>query len=79
VVDQALVDSIPVLAALPPPARAALADAFDEVTVPGGERVVSEGDFAYKLFVILEGTAQVEQDRTHASRGRPQSREQDAD
>ncbi len=61
-VDPALVDSIPILAALPPPARAALADAFDEVTVPAGERVVSQGDFAYELFAILEGTAQVEQD-----------------
>jgi CRP-like cAMP-binding protein len=61
VVDQALVDSIPILAALPPPARAALADAFDEVTVPSAERVVSQGDFAYELFAILEGTAQVEQ------------------
>jgi CRP/FNR family cyclic AMP-dependent transcriptional regulator len=62
VVDQALVDSVASLAALPPTARAALADAFDEVAVPVGERVVSQGDFAYELFAILEGTAQVEQD-----------------
>jgi CRP-like cAMP-binding protein len=62
VVDPALVDSIPVLAALPPPARAALAEAFDEVTVPAAERVVNQGDFAYELFAVLEGTARVEQD-----------------
>jgi CRP-like cAMP-binding protein len=62
VVDPALVDSIPGFAQLPPPARAALAEAFDEVTVPAGERVVSQGDFAYELFAILDGTARVEQD-----------------
>jgi len=62
VVEQALVDSIPILAALPSPARAALAAAFDEVAVTAGERVVSQGDFAYELFAILEGTAQVEQE-----------------
>ena len=39
-----------------------MADAFDEVTVPAGEQVVSQGDFAYELFAILEGRAQVEQD-----------------
>ena len=61
-VEQALVDSIPILAALPSPARAALAAAFDEVAVTAGERVVSQGDFAYELFAILEGTAQVEQE-----------------
>jgi len=61
-VDRALVDSIPALAELPLPAREGLADSFDDVTVPAGERVVSQGDFAYELFAILEGTAQVEQD-----------------
>jgi CRP-like cAMP-binding protein len=71
VVDPALVDSIPILTALPPPARAALAEAFDEVTVPAGERVVSQGDFAYELFVILEGTARVEQDRNVVARLEP--------
>jgi CRP-like cAMP-binding protein len=71
VVDQALVDSIPILAALPPPARAALAEAFDEVTVRSAERVVSQGDFAYELFAILEGTARVEQDGNVVARLRP--------
>jgi CRP-like cAMP-binding protein len=62
VVDQAVVDSVRILAALPPATRIALADAFDEVAVPAGEQVISQGDFAYELFVILEGTAQVVQD-----------------
>jgi CRP-like cAMP-binding protein len=62
VVDQGLVDSVPSLAALPPDVRVALAEAFEEVAVNAGERVVDQGDFAYELFAILEGTAKVEQD-----------------
>ena len=61
-VDPALVESVPSLAALPESARRALAEEFDEVDVPAGERIVSQGDFAYELFAILEGTARVEQD-----------------
>jgi CRP/FNR family transcriptional regulator, cyclic AMP receptor protein len=53
---------VPSLAALPESAKRALADEFDEVDVPLGERIVSQGDFAYELFAILEGTARVEQD-----------------
>lgn len=61
-VDVALVESVPPLAALPPAVRTALAEAFDEVDVPAGERIISQGDFAYELFAILQGTAHVEQD-----------------
>lgn len=63
-VDAARIDSVPSLAALPPAVRASLADAFDEVAVPATERVATQGDFAYELFAILEGTARVEQDGT---------------
>jgi CRP-like cAMP-binding protein len=56
------VESVPCFAALTPPVRAALAEAFDEVDVPAGKRVASQGDFAYELFAIVEGTARVEQD-----------------
>jgi CRP/FNR family transcriptional regulator, cyclic AMP receptor protein len=62
VVDLALVESVPQLAALPAGTKAALAEAFDEVTVPAGERIISQGEFAYELFAILEGVALVEQD-----------------
>jgi len=55
-------ESVPCFAALAPPVRAALAEAFDEVDVPAGKRVASQGDFAYELFAIVEGTARVEQD-----------------
>ena len=49
-------------AALTEEQRDALADAFDEVEVPAGERITSQGDFAYEFFAIEEGTARVEQD-----------------
>jgi CRP-like cAMP-binding protein len=62
VVDPARIESVPCLAALPSAVRAALADAFDEVAVSADERVATQGDFAYELFAILEGTARVEQD-----------------
>jgi CRP/FNR family cyclic AMP-dependent transcriptional regulator len=61
-VDPVRVESVPTLAALPPACKRALADEFDEVDVPAGERIVSQGDFAYELFAILAGTARVEQD-----------------
>ena len=61
-VDLARVESVPKLAALSEATRAALAEAFDEVDVPAGERIASQGDFAYELFAIIEGTARVERD-----------------
>jgi CRP-like cAMP-binding protein len=61
VVDRSLVESVPSFAGLPPATRAALADAFEEVSAAAGERIVSEGDFAYELFAILDGTARIEQ------------------
>jgi CRP/FNR family cyclic AMP-dependent transcriptional regulator len=64
VVDSARVETVPALAALSPELRTDLADALDEVSVPTGERIISQGDFAYELFAIVEGTARVEQDGT---------------
>ena len=66
-VDSALVESVPRLAALPPAARADLADAFEEVSVSAGEQIAGEGDFAYQVFAIIEGTARVEQDGVRVS------------
>jgi CRP-like cAMP-binding protein len=62
VVDLALVESVPRFAALPSGTKTALAEAFEVVTVPAGERIINQGDFAYELFAILGGTALVEQD-----------------
>ena len=39
--------------------RNALATYVDEVTVSEGKHLVDEGGYAYDLFVIVEGTAQV--------------------
>jgi CRP/FNR family transcriptional regulator, cyclic AMP receptor protein len=56
------VESVPCFAALPSAARAALADAFEEVVVLAGEKLASQGDFAYQVFAIIEGSARVEQE-----------------
>jgi CRP/FNR family cyclic AMP-dependent transcriptional regulator len=64
VVDRPRVESVPSLAAMSPTIRAALADAFDEVAVPAGERITRQGDFAYEFFAILDGAARVEQGGT---------------
>src|SRR5919108_3530119 len=61
-VDLVLVESVPRFAALPLGTRTALAEAFEEITVPAGERIISQSEFAYELFAIVEGTALVEQD-----------------
>jgi CRP-like cAMP-binding protein len=61
VVDRSLVESIPCFAGLPPATFADLADSFEEVSADAGERIVSQGDFAYELFAIVEGTARIEQ------------------
>ena len=60
-VDRSLVESIPCFAGLPPTTQADLADAFEEVSAGAGERIVSQGDFAYELFAIVDGTARIEQ------------------
>jgi CRP-like cAMP-binding protein len=55
-------ESVPVFAALSEEQRETLAEALDEVEVPAGERITSQGDFAHEFFAIVEGTAHVEQD-----------------
>jgi CRP/FNR family transcriptional regulator, cyclic AMP receptor protein len=62
VVTATRVESVPCFAALPSAVRASLADAFDEIEVPAGEKLASQGDFAYQVFAIIEGSARVEQD-----------------
>ena len=60
-VDQSLVESLPCFAPLPPATKAALANALEEVSADAGESIVGQGDFAYELFAIVDGTARVEQ------------------
>ncbi len=60
--DPARLDAIPPFAALDEPAREALAVAMREVTVGAGETLATEGDFAWELFAIEEGDAEVRKD-----------------
>jgi Na+:H+ antiporter len=51
--------SLPLFNVLPEEERAAIAEYVDEVDVPSGERLISEGDFAYEFFVVEHGQAEV--------------------
>jgi CRP-like cAMP-binding protein len=51
--------SLPLFNTLPEEDRTAIAGYVDEVDVPPGERLISEGDFAYEFFVVEHGEAQV--------------------
>jgi CRP-like cAMP-binding protein len=51
--------SLPLFNILPEDERAAIAEYVDAVDVPPGERLISEGDFAYEFFVVEHGQAQV--------------------
>jgi CRP-like cAMP-binding protein len=62
VVAPSRLEAVGTFASLSDEQREALAGAFDEVEVPAGERITSQGDFAYEFFAIEEGTARVEQD-----------------
>jgi CRP-like cAMP-binding protein len=62
VVAPSRLDGLSTFAELSPEQRELLAGAFDEVDVAAGERVASQGEFAYEFFAIEEGTARVEQD-----------------
>jgi cAMP-dependent protein kinase regulator len=45
--------------------RQAIASRADEVDVDEGAQLVTEGEFAYEFFVILEGNAEVMRDGNH--------------
>ena len=51
--------SVPLFADLSEDARRELAVWLNEVEVPENRHLVDEGDYAYDLFVIVEGTAEV--------------------
>ena len=52
--------SIPLFSSLPDDALRKLAFWFSELSVSEGKHLVEEGDYAYDLFFIKEGTAEVE-------------------
>ncbi|MGQ0848329.1 MAG: cyclic nucleotide-binding domain-containing protein [Actinomycetota bacterium] len=61
-VDAASLQVVPVLAGLDDDTTSYLVGHMQEVTVPVGGHLVKAGDFAYRFFAILEGSAVVERD-----------------
>src|SRR5215210_657809 len=59
--------SIPLFADLSEDARRELAVWLDEVKVSEGKTLVEEGDYAYDLLVIVDGTAEVTRDGEHVA------------
>jgi CRP-like cAMP-binding protein len=54
-------DSVPVFDQLDPETRRKFAVWVSEVKVPEGKQLAHEGDYAYELYIIEEGTAEVTQ------------------
>jgi CRP/FNR family cyclic AMP-dependent transcriptional regulator len=55
--DEEAFRSLPLLAGLEAETIDFMVDRMQEVTVPIGGHIVKQGDFAYRFFVILEGSA----------------------
>jgi CRP/FNR family transcriptional regulator, cyclic AMP receptor protein len=53
---------IPLFSSLPPDALRKLAFWVSELSVSEGKHLVEEGDYAYDLFIIQDGTAEVRHD-----------------
>lgn len=61
-IDPARLSAIPLFDGLAREQLALVAEAVYEVEVSPGERIATQGDFAYEFFAIEKGTADVEQD-----------------
>src|ERR687885_453322 len=57
--DEKALKSIPLFASLSRSERRQVASWTDEVDVTEGKALVKEGEFAYEVFIIEEGTAEV--------------------
>jgi CRP-like cAMP-binding protein len=55
-------DGVPLFESLPPDVREKFAVWVSELEVPQGQHLADEGEYAYDLFVIEDGTAEVIQD-----------------
>src|SRR3954468_16148047 len=55
-------DDVPLFQSLPEDARRKFATWAREVSVPEGKQLAEEGEYAYDLFIIEDGTAEVIQD-----------------
>lgn len=60
--DPGKLDKSPLFGSLPDDAKKELAVWISEVEVSPGKHLVDQGDYAYNLFVIEDGTAEVFQD-----------------
>jgi cAMP-dependent protein kinase regulator len=60
--DEKALKSIPLFASLSRSERRQVASWTDEVDVTEGKALVKEGEFAYEVFIIEEGTAEVVRD-----------------
>src|SRR4051812_32293448 len=54
-------DSAPLFGQLPPDVRRKFATWVSELSVPEGKHLAEEGDYAYELYIIEDGTAEVSQ------------------
>lgn len=52
-------DDVPLFQTLPDDARQKFATWVSEVSVPAGKHLAEEGEYAYDLFIIKDGTAEV--------------------
>jgi CRP/FNR family cyclic AMP-dependent transcriptional regulator len=59
--------SLPLFKSLSRKELGEVAHLADEVSVPAGQRLASEGQFAYEFFVIEEGTAKVTRAGEHVA------------
>jgi CRP-like cAMP-binding protein len=55
-------DDVPLFQSLPEDARRKFATWVSEVSVPEGKHLAEEGEYAYDLFIIKDGNAEVIQD-----------------
>jgi CRP-like cAMP-binding protein len=55
-------DDVPLFQTLPDGVRQKFATWVSEVSVPEGKHLAEEGEYAYDLFIIKDGTAEVIQD-----------------
>ena len=55
-------DDVPLFQTLPDDAREKFATWVSEVSVPAGKHLADEGEYAYDLFIIKDGTAEVIQE-----------------
>ena len=67
--DPSRLTSVPLFASVSPNDRRIVARCADEIDLPEGRHLVDEGEFAYELFLIESGTAEVDGDAHVADLG----------